>query len=101
MLLNFAEQNPGMTRVLIGDALVNEDERLQQRMNQFVDRVELALRQSWRLATTQGGPPETEAAIRAGLVVAFVLGRWHRFAKSGFQLKPSDGAMQQLSMLVD
>lgn len=101
MLLEFAEQNPGMTRVLIGDALVNEDERLQQRMNQFVDRVELAFRQSWRLATTQGGPPDTEAAARAGLVMAFVMGRWHRFAKSGFQLKPSDGALLQLAMLVE
>ncbi len=101
MLLEFAEQNPGMTRVLIGDALVNEDERLQQRMNQFVDRVELALRQSWRIATTQGGPPENEAAARAGLVMAFVLGRWHRFAKSGFQLKPSEGALLQLAILIE
>lgn len=100
MLLEFAEQNPGMTRVLIGDALVNEDERLQNRMNQFVDRVELALRQSWKLAATQGGPPDTEAAARAGLMMAFVLGRWHRFAKSGFQIKPSDGAMIQLAVLV-
>lgn len=101
MLLEFAEQNPGMTRVLIGDALVNEDERLQQRMNQFVDRVELALRQSWKLATTQGGPPDSEAAARAGLVMAFVIGRWHRFAKSGFELKPSDGALLQLAMMVE
>ncbi len=101
VLLDFAEQNPGMTRVLIGDALVNEDERLQQRMNQFVDRVELALRQAWKLATTQGGPPESEAAARAGLVMAFVLGRWHRFAKSGFALKPSDGALLQLAMMIE
>jgi TetR/AcrR family transcriptional regulator len=101
MLLDFAEQNPGMTRVLIGDALVNEDERLQSRMNQFVDRVELSLRQSWKLAATQGGPPETEAAARAGLLMAFVIGRWHRFAKSGFQLRPSDGAATQLAMLLN
>lgn len=100
MLLDFAEQNPGMTRVLTGDALVNEDERLQLRMNQFVDRVELALRQSWKLAATQDGPPEEEAVARAGLMVAFVIGRWHRFAKSGFQLRPNDGAMLQLALLV-
>ena len=54
MLLDFAERNPGMTRVLIGDALVNENERLQQRMNQFVERVEMALRQSWRLKPSDG-----------------------------------------------
>ena len=98
MLLDFSEQNPGMTKVMIGDALVNEDERLQRRMNQFVDRVELALRQSWKLAATQGGPAEEEAAARAALLMAFVIGRWHRFAKSGFQLKPTDGAVLQLSL---
>ncbi len=99
VLLDFAEQNPGMTRVLIGDALVNEDERLQQRMNHFGDRVELSLRQSWKLAATQGQAAENEAAARAALVLAFVIGRWHRFAKSGFELKPSEGAMLQLSLL--
>ena len=100
MLLDFSEQNPGMTKVMMGDALVNEDERLQRRMNQFVDRVELALRQSWKLAATQGGPAEAEAAARAALLMAFVIGRWHRFAKSGFQLKPTDGAVLQLGLLV-
>ncbi|MFM8465787.1 MAG: nucleoid occlusion factor SlmA, partial [Burkholderiaceae bacterium] len=50
MLLEFSEQNPGMTKVMIGDALVNEDERLQRRMNQLIDRIELALRQAWKLA---------------------------------------------------
>ena len=99
MLLDFSEQNPGMTKVMIGDALVNEDERLQRRMNQFVDRVELALRQSWKLAATQGGPAEEEAAARAALLMAFVIGRWHRFAKSGFQLRPTDGAVLQLGLL--
>lgn len=100
MLLDFSEQNPGMTKVMVGDALVNEDERLQRRMNQFVDRVELALRQSWKLAATQGGPSEEEAAARAALLMAFVIGRWHRFVKSGFQLKPTDGAVVQLGLLV-
>ncbi len=99
VLLDFAEQNQGMTRVLIGDALVNEDDRLQQRMNQFVERVELAFRQSWKLAATQGAVPESEAAARASLMIAFVIGRWHRFAKSGFQIKPSDGAMLQMALL--
>ncbi len=99
VLLDFAQQNPGMTKVLIGDALVNEDERLQQRMNQFVDRVELAFRQSWKLAAVQGDAPESEAAARASLVMAFVIGRWHRFAKSGFELRPAEGAMLQLALL--
>ncbi|MEY3263325.1 MAG: nucleoid occlusion factor SlmA [Pseudomonadota bacterium] len=100
MLLDFAEQNPGMTKVLIGDALVNEDERLQQRMNQFVERVDMALRQSWKLAAVQGMVPESDAAPRAGLLMAFVIGRWHRFAKTGFQQRPSEGAALQLALLL-
>ena len=100
MLLDFAEQNPGMTKVLIGDALVNEDERLQQRMNQFVERVELAIRQSWKIAASQGAIPENEIDARAGLMVAFVIGRWHRFAKSSFRILPSTGAMDQLLLLL-
>ena len=99
MLLEFAEQNPGMTRVMIGDALVNEDERLQQRMNQFADRIELALRQSWKIAATQSEIPEAEASARAALVMAFVIGRWHRYAKGGFQSRPTEGVAQQLAML--
>ena len=99
MLLEFAEQNPGMTRVMIGDALVNEDERLQLRMNQFVDRIEMALRQAWKIAATQGDLPENEASARAAMVMAFVMGRWHRYAKGGFQSKPTEGAAQQLGML--
>lgn len=100
MLLDFAEQNPGMTKVLIGDALVNEDERLQQRMNQFVERVDMALRQSWKLAAVQGMVPESDAAPRAGLLMAFVIGRWHCFAKTGFQQRPSEGAAAQLALLL-
>jgi TetR/AcrR family transcriptional regulator len=101
ILLDFAEQNAGMTKVLIGDVLVNEDERLQARMNQFVERVELALRQAWKLAATQGAIPDSESASRAGIMMAFVIGRWHRFAKSGFQQSPAEGAMLMLSLLAD
>ena len=54
LLLGFAQKNRGMTRVLIGDALVNEDERLQQRINQFLDRIETTLKQSLRIAVSQG-----------------------------------------------
>src|SRR3954471_9958064 len=53
-LLGFAEKNPGMTRVLLGDALVNEDERLQARINQLHDRLEATLKQCLRVAATQG-----------------------------------------------
>jgi TetR/AcrR family transcriptional regulator len=100
MLLDFAEHNPGMTKVMIGDALVNEDERLQHRMNQFVDRIELALRQALKLAASQDVVLDSEAAARAGLLVAFVLGRWQRFAKTGFRLHPTEGAPAQMALLL-
>jgi len=89
MLLGFAQKNPGMTRVLIGEALVNEDERLQARINQLLDRVEASLKQSLRFAAQQG---EVDAALDeaayASLLLNLVLGRWHQFAKSGFKRDP-------------
>jgi TetR/AcrR family transcriptional regulator len=100
MLLNFAERNPGMTRVMIGDALINEDERLQVRMNQFTERVELALKQSLRVAAAQGQAGEAGVAVRANMLVALVLGRWQRFAKSGFKQSPSEHAAAQLAILL-
>lgn len=100
MLLAFAANNPGMTRVLIGDALVGEDERLQLRMNQFYDKVELACKQALRLAASQGMGLEDEVAARASLLVSYVTGRWHRFAKSGFKHNPADGAPVQIALLL-
>jgi TetR/AcrR family transcriptional regulator len=55
IMLLFAEKNPGMTRVLTGDALVNEDNRLQLRINQMFDRLESTIKQSFRIAQTQTG----------------------------------------------
>lgn len=101
MLLEFAQTNRGMTRVLIGDALVNENERLQERMNQMFERIESSLKQSFRLAVTEKElPAEFDAAARAALVVAYVIGRWHRFAKSGFRKLPDDSVEAQLPALL-
>ena len=100
MLLGFAASNPGMTRVLIGDALVGEDDRLQARMNQFYDKIELAFKQALRVAVTQGHGQEADVAARAGLLVSYVTGRWHRFAKSGFKQNPAENTTVQLSVLL-
>lgn len=100
MLLNFAERNPGMTRVMIGDALVNEDERLQARMNQFIERIELAIKQSLRVAASQGQASEAEVAARANLITSAVLGHWQRYAKTGFKQNPSAHASVQIAMLL-
>jgi TetR/AcrR family transcriptional regulator len=101
MLLGFAHRNPGMTRVLIGDALVTEDDRLQERINQLIDRIEASVKQCFRNAIEQGLiAPDSEPAARANLLVSFVLGRWMRFAKTGFRRSPVDGTEMQVALLI-
>jgi TetR/AcrR family transcriptional regulator len=90
MLMHFAEKNPGMTRVMVGDALVFENERLQNRMNQFFDKIEAALRQVLREAAAGSATPSVDAQVRASAVTAFVAGRMQRFARSGFRRLPSE-----------
>ena len=101
MLLGFAQKNRGMTRVLIGDALVNEDERLQSRINQLLDRIESTLKQSLRIAVTQGElPADTDAGARANLLLCYVIGRWQLFAKSGYARDPMVQWAQHKSYLL-
>ena len=104
MLLFFAEKNPGMTRVLLGDALLQEDDRLQERITQVLDRVEASLKQALRIAQTQGGVwaqlGQEEVSIRAAMLMSFVLGRWHRFARSGFKKLPTDASDVSLRLLL-
>ena len=102
MLLGFAEKNPGMTRVLMGDALVNEDERLQVRINQLFDRIEATLKQCLRVASTQGTPgdgSDADPGPRANLILCYVIGRWHQFAKSGFKRMPTEGLDKQWPLM--
>ena len=97
MLLAFAKKNPGMARVLIGDALVNEDLRLQKRINQLIDRLEAQLRQCLRFCKPGN---DTEATPLANLLICFVVGRWHLFAKNGFSRDPSIDIGAQLNKLI-
>ncbi|USE79953.1 nucleoid occlusion factor SlmA [Cupriavidus gilardii] len=101
MLLSFAEKNPGMTRVLTGEALVGEHERLQERINQLVDRIEASIRQCLKVAATQGAfPADADVSARAALIVATVQGHWHRYAKSGFRKLPAGQIDAQLRVLL-
>jgi TetR/AcrR family transcriptional regulator len=85
-LLAFAQKNKGLTRVLIGDALVHENPRLQARINQLLDRIEASLKHSLRVAIAQGLLPEDhDVATHADILICHTLGRWHRFVKSGFR----------------
>jgi TetR/AcrR family transcriptional regulator len=102
VLLQFGEKNPGMTRVMVGDALVFENERLQQRMNQFFDRVESALRQVLRAAAEarQSAMPTVEAQVKAAVLVSFALGALQRFTRSGFKRSPLDHLEASLALMV-
>ncbi len=129
MLLNFAARNPGMTRVLTGEALVGEHERLGERVDRMLERVEASVRQCLRLAlaarddggdgngeqptrrpTSAAGaageagaplqPAGYDPALRANLLVTHVLGRWHRYARSGFTKSPAEQADIQLQLIL-
>ncbi len=100
MLLAFAETNPGMVRVMTGDALVGEHDRLQARMNQFFERFEATLRQALRLAASQGAGADGDASARAGAFMRYALGSLHQYAKSGFAKKPTDALETQSRYLL-
>jgi TetR/AcrR family transcriptional regulator len=102
MLVQFAEKNPGMARVMVGDALVLENERLQQRMNQLFDKVEAALKQCLRdsAAAQASATPTVDAQVRATTVTAFVAGRLQRFSRSGFKRLPSEHLEPALQVML-
>jgi len=91
-LLQFAEKNPGMGRVLAGDALVMEHPRLAARINQCIDRLESLLRQPCRaLAEARGSQsPTVDAQAAASAAISLVLGRWQRHARTGFTRRPTE-----------
>ncbi|WP_233878877.1 nucleoid occlusion factor SlmA [Paraburkholderia flagellata] len=116
MLVNFSTRNAGMTRVLTCEALVGEHERLAERVNQMLDRVEASLRQCLRVDLAQeaerkaiSGSDHVDAkpaakgydpTVRANLVVRYVIGCWHRYAQSGFTRSPSEHADEQIRIIL-
>jgi len=102
VLLGFAQKNRGMTRVLIGDALVNEDAQLQARINQLHDRLEAVLKQALRFGVTQKEIADgVDVTAHANLLMSFVTGRWHQFAKSGFRRDPVELWAKQWRQLME
>ncbi|WGS50038.1 nucleoid occlusion factor SlmA [Paraburkholderia sp. D15] len=97
MLLNFPAKNPGMTRVLTCEALVGEHERLTERVNQMLERVEVSLKQCLRVAQREAG---YEPAIRASLLLSYIIGRWHRYVRSGFARLPAEHADAQILLIL-
>ena len=102
MLMQFGEKNPGMTRVMVGDALVFEHERLQQRMNQLFDKLESGFKQSLREVAEKAGStaPSADAQARASALTALCMGRLQRYARSGFKRLPSEHLEHSLALML-
>jgi TetR/AcrR family transcriptional regulator len=102
VLLQFGEKNPGMTRVMVGDALVFEHERLLARMNQFFERVESQLRQGLRQSADDAGSvtPTVDGNAQASVLTSFAVGRLQRYARSGFRRSPTEHLDAALRLLV-
>ena len=102
VVLQFGERNPGMTRVMVGDALVFENERLQKRVNHLFDRIESSLRGVLREAAeaAESVTPSADAQVRAAALVAYVLGSLQRFARTDFQRSPLEHLDASLALLI-
>lgn len=98
LVLGFAEKNPGMARILYGDILTGETERLRRRVAQIYDRLETQLKQMLREAELTGGPTSPPAET-AAILVAFIGGRIAHFVRSEFAVSPVQGWERQWVLL--
>ncbi len=102
LLLGFTERNPGITRILTGDALVGEAERLHARVAQVFDRFEMQLKQVLREAEMREGlRPILPVNTAANLLLATAEGRISQFVRSGFQRPPTQNWPEQWSQLLN
>jgi TetR/AcrR family transcriptional regulator len=101
LLLVFTERNPGLTRILTGDALAGETERLHQRVAQMFDRFETQLKQVIREAEMREGlRPTIPLAAAANLLMAAAEGRISQYVRSGFQRAPTAEWAKQWELLM-
>ena len=90
VLLGFSQKNPGITRVLLGDALVGENERLRIRVAKFFERVETQLKQVLREANLSDGPRAAASIdVTANQMVAFIEGKMSQYVRSNFSRGPA------------
>ncbi|MBU2869546.1 nucleoid occlusion factor SlmA [Colwellia sp. E2M01] len=101
VLLVFAERNPGMCRILGGDALMGENERLRDRVHQFFEKLESQFKQVLRERKLREGKTFSisEAAL-AGLLVSFAEGKMSQYVRSGYNKKPSADFAEQWQFLM-
>ena len=100
-LLDFAQTHRGKTRVLTGDALVTEDNRLVERINQITDRIQRTIGEAARNGVVDGSlPAHTDPAVLGGILTQLVLGKWLRFTQSAWQQAPLDHLAAELAWLL-
>jgi TetR/AcrR family transcriptional regulator len=101
VLLVFAERNPGMCRILSGDALMGENERLRTRVNQFFEKLESQFKQILRERKLREGKGfEINELALANILVAYAEGKISQYVRSGFDKKPSDNFNEQWQFLM-
>lgn len=89
LLLTFADRNPGIVRILTGDAIMGESEKLRTRVSQFFDRIEMQIKQFLREGVMHKElTADINAAATANLILAYVEGRINQFRRSDFSQKP-------------
>ena len=102
LLLGFTERNPGITRILTGDALAGETERLRARVAQLYDRLETQLKQVLREAEMREGiRPVLPVNTAANLLLAAAEGKISQYVRSNFQRSPTEGWQDQWQLLMD
>ncbi len=101
LLLAFTEKNPGITRILTGDALAGETERLRARVAQLFDRFETQLKQVLREAEMREGiRPVLPVNTAANLLLAMAEGKISQYVRSNFQRPPTEGWSDQWQQLM-
>ena len=100
LLLAFVERNPGMARLMTGEALSGETDRLRQQVSQVFDRLETQLKQILREAELKEGlRTQASPAISANLLIACAEGRIRQFVRSEFKQPPTQGWDDQWPLL--
>ena len=100
VVLGFSDRNPGITRILLGDALVGENERLRVRVGRFFERVETQLKQVLREAKlTEGQRAAAAIDASANQMTALIEGRMCQFVRSDFRRRPTEFLDEQWAML--
>ena len=100
LVLSFSERNPGITRIIIGDVLLGENERLHARVTQFFERIESQIRQILREANLSNGPrPISNIDAVADQIITYIEGKLSKFVKSSFSKKPTEYIEVQWSVI--